>query len=224
MTGCAAKSLGLYPVSGQYRFRVRLFALGLAISLVSAVAARGRADEARGRTRRMVRQAPSPVRSARIVSVQPFAGPGGPALRSQVAQILRARGFRVVTEIPAVTGTAQYPGLARDHDVSAFVVGEIEGRVHTQSVTFLIWTGCDGSVADRWSIAAAPGELLGAVSRGFWPRLGRALARAKAPSIAVRRPAPIPPAPPMRIDAGDSQDEPIVSDGDFSGRRRRAVH
>jgi hypothetical protein len=169
-----------------------------------------------------VRQSPSGGRSTRIVSVQPFQGPGGAALRSQVAQILRGRGFHVLTEIPAVTGTAQYPGLARDHDVSAFVVGEIEGRAHTQSVTFLIWTGCDGSVADRWSVAAAPSELIGAVSRGFWPRLGRALARARAPSYATR-PPPIPPAPPMRIDAGDSQDEPIVSDGDFFGRRRRAV-
>jgi hypothetical protein len=151
------------------------------------------------------------------VAVQPIEGQVGAALRSRVAQILRARGFRVVTSLASVTGTAQYPGLAKEHGIAAFVVAGIEEHSRSHAVTFLVWTGSDGSVADRWSLRAPPDALPGAVSRGFWPRLGRALARAKAPpsdNFPNLRPAR-----PMRIDASDPQDEPLVSDGNFFRRR-----
>jgi hypothetical protein len=149
--------------------------------------------------------------------VQPIAGAGGPALRAQVAQVLRARGFHVVTSLEAVTGTAQYPGLARDNSITAFVVGGIENRAHSRSVTFLVWTGSDGSVADRWSVAAEPARLCDAVSRGFWPQLGRALLRARGPYTPT-----LAPARPMRIDASDQQDEPLVSNSNYFRRRRPA--
>jgi hypothetical protein len=146
--------------------------------------------------------------------VQPIEGRDGPRLRARVAEILRRRGFRVVTSLAPVSGTAQYPGLAREHDIAAFVVGGIEERRRSKSVTFLVWTGHDGAVRDRWSVAAPPQELPGAVSRGFWPRLGRSLASVKAPPSTRMAPAR-----PMRIDAGDEGDETIVSDGNFFRRR-----
>jgi hypothetical protein len=165
-----------------------------------------------------MRRRPAVVHSRRI-AVQPIEGRDGPEVRARVARILRSRGFRVVTSLANVSGTAQYPGLAREHDIAAFVVGGIEERPRRSSITFLVWTGHDGSVKDRWSVGAAPRELPVAVSRGFWPRLGRALASAKPPPLPPGA-APLAPARPMRIDAADERDEAIVSDGNFFRRRR----
>jgi hypothetical protein len=203
--------LGRGDESRQYRFRVRLVALFLALALSPPVAPVSAATRARVGARRI----PPAARASTRIAVQPIDGRGGAALRTRVAQILRRRGFRVVTSLPAVTGTAQYPGLARDNGITAFVVGGIEERAHRHSVTFLVWTGTDGSVVDRWSVGEAPGRLCGAVSRGFWPRLGRSLIRVKGPSTPT-----LTPARPMRIDAADDLDEPIVSDSTYFRRRR----
>jgi hypothetical protein len=46
------------------------------------------------------------------VAVQPFGGPETEPLRQQVAKIVTKHGFRVLTSLPAVSGTSQYPGLA----------------------------------------------------------------------------------------------------------------
>jgi hypothetical protein len=140
------------------------------------------------------------------IAVQPIEGPQGPALRASVAQLLRRRGFRVVTSLAPVTGTAQYPGLARDHGIAAFVVADVQPGSRSQAVTFLVWHGSNGSVARRWSVAAPASRLPQAVGRGFWPHLGRALAAARTPSSGN-----LPPARPMRIDASDPHDEAIVS-------------
>jgi hypothetical protein len=159
------------------------------------------------------------VRPTRI-SVQPIASEGevGPALRAHLVRILRGRGFRVVTSVPAVSGTAQYPGLARDNHIAAFVVTEVRERATINAVTFLVWQGVDGAVVGRWSVSAPPKRLASAVGKGFWPQLGRALAGAQPPPGAV---PDLPPAKPMRIDASSEYDEPMVSDSDLVRRVRK---
>jgi hypothetical protein len=200
--------LGTGGDSRQYLFCVRLFALSLVLALFLP------SPPATARTRRPVRRGAAVVPHTRV-AVQPIEGAGGPQLRARVARILRGRGFHVVTSLSPVSGTAQYPGLARDNDIAAFVVGGVEEHPRRHSITFLVWNG-DGSVTRRWSVAAPPRQLPGAVARGFWPRLGQSLALARPPGG-----PPLAPARPMRIDAGDEQDEPIVSDDLF--RRRRPV-
>src|SRR3954453_18939032 len=59
------------------------------------------------------------------VSVQPFEGAIGAAVRQQIARVVRGHGFRVLTSIPRVDGTGQYLTLARDHQVAAFVTGDL---------------------------------------------------------------------------------------------------
>src|SRR4051794_4120624 len=78
------------------------------------------------------------------VSVQPFDGETGPSLRGLVARILRGRGFRVTPGVPRVSGTGQYPSLARDNRLCAFVTGEVEERPRRHTVTFLVWNGVSG--------------------------------------------------------------------------------
>ncbi|HET6280331.1 MAG TPA: hypothetical protein VFH73_05180 [Polyangia bacterium] len=137
------------------------------------------------------------------VSVQPIEGENGPLLRNEVARLVRARGFHVVTSIPRVDGTAQYVLLARDHHLSAFVTGDLDfsRRRGMATATFLIWDGATGSVLGRWSVTAAPRRLARTAARGFWKNLGRALDAAYPPPL----PLDEDPAPPMFIDASDSR-------------------
>ena len=138
------------------------------------------------------------------VSVQPFEGTLGPALRQQIARTLRGHRFRVVTSIARVEGTGQYLTLARDHRLTAFVTGDLEAHRTRHTITFLVWNGADGSVLARWSATASPKRLPKAIAKGFWKHLGHAFDGATAPP--VPRSNALSPAPPMFVNAGDPVD------------------
>lgn len=144
------------------------------------------------------------------VAVQPFSGPRpeNEQVRRIVARIVAKHGFRVLTSIPAVSGTGQYPQLARDKDVKAFVVADTDVRGQRVSATFLIWQGVDGSVVGRWEMAASKKKLAQIIGKGFWKRLGPAVEKAMAPPSTY-----LPPAPTVRIDASSPYDD------DLRGRR-----
>jgi hypothetical protein len=132
------------------------------------------------------------------VSVQPINGELGPALRAQIARLLRARGCRVVTTLPRVEGTGQYLTMAKDNRLAAFVSADIEEGRLRHSITFLLWDGASGSVAGRWSASAAPRNLPKAVAKGFWKNLG--------PRIGGVQPPPsneLDEAAPMYVNAGE---------------------
>jgi hypothetical protein len=137
------------------------------------------------------------------VAVQPFSGPDEDSrlVRHQVAHIVANHGFAVLTSIPAVSGTAQYPQLARDRELKAFVVADIEPKGKRLAMTFLVWQGIDGSVVGRWEIAAYKEKLARVLKKDFWKRLGPAIAKAMAPPSTR-----LAPAPPMRIDASSPYD------------------
>lgn len=182
-----------------------LIALPLWLSTLAAPAA-ARPRQAMGAPRPARTAKPTPGR----VAVQPIDAPDGRALRGQIARLLRARKVPVVTTLAAVSGTAQYPGLARDRRIAAFVVTEVEDRPNRRALTFLVWHGSDGSVAARWAVSAPPRRLNQALSKGFWKNLGPALLAARTPpSGRLGR------GPTLRIDAGSPSDEPIVSDSDL---------
>jgi hypothetical protein len=142
------------------------------------------------------------------VAVQPIPGAQGAPLRALVSRIVRGRGFRTMTSLPHYDGTGQYPALARQHHLTAFVTGDVEERGKWSSVTFLVWNGVSGSVIGRWT-ASGPTDALGrAVGRGFWAHLGPAVLRAAPPPLPIDQQQ----APTMRIDASDSlRDEPIAA-------------
>jgi len=137
------------------------------------------------------------------VAVQPFSGPDEDSklVRNHVARIVANHGFAVLTSIPAVSGTAQYPQLARDRELKAFVVADIEQKGKRLAMTFLVWQGIDGSVVGRWEIAAYKEKLARVLKKDFWKRLGPAIAKAMAPPSNH-----LGPAPPMRIDASSPYD------------------
>jgi hypothetical protein len=138
------------------------------------------------------------------VAVQPFDGEVGPALRDDVVRTLRSRGYRIITSIPRADGTGPYLSLAQDHQLTAFVTGDVETHRSRQSITFLVWSGATASVVGRWSATAPPKRLRRTVARGFWKHLSKALAAAQAPP----RPE-LEQAAPMYIDASYGNDAPI---------------
>lgn len=137
------------------------------------------------------------------VSVQPFNGPDpeSRAVRQQVARIVARHGFRVLTSIPSVSGTGQYPEIARDRELNAFVVADVTVRGERLAVTFLIWQGADGSVVGRWETSASKVKMARVLGKEFWKRLGPAITKSLAPPSTR-----LPPAPTMYIDASSHHD------------------
>jgi len=131
------------------------------------------------------------------VAVQPFGGPETEPLRRQVASIVGRHGFRVLTSLAPVRGTSQYPGLAKDKHLSAFVVGEVVEKGKRISLSFVIWQGIDGNVLGRWEVAGPKNKIGRRLAKEFWKRLGPVIEKAVAPPRSA-----LPPAPPMRINAG----------------------
>lgn len=154
--------------------------------------------------------ASSGAEAAPRVAVQPFSGPDTEPYRKQVAKIVGRHGFKVLTSLPAVSGTSQYPGLAKDKRVSAFVVADVDDRGSRVVLSFLVWQGIDGSVIGRWEVSGAKKTIGSRLGREFWKRLGPALSRAMAPMSDVLGPAPT-----MRINAGPARPAPA---------RRKAPH
>jgi hypothetical protein len=143
----------------------------------------------------------------RMVSVQPLTGRNGERVRREVARVVRGRRYDVTTDIPRASGTGQYYTWARELGLTAFVVGElvnVSGR--RQRVTFLVWSGHDGSVVGRWTVSAPGDKLPATVARNFWRRLGPALRRARAPGDWN---VPMSPGPTLRIDASSERDQQI---------------
>ena len=67
-------------------------------------------------------------------------------MRDQIARLLRAHGYQVITTLPRVGGTGQYLELAKDNRLTAFVTADLEEGRHHSCVTFLLWDGATGSV------------------------------------------------------------------------------
>jgi hypothetical protein len=137
------------------------------------------------------------VQAAPRVAVQPFGGPETEVYRRQVAKIVGRHGFKVVTSLPSVSGTSQYPGLAKEKKLNAFVVADVEERGERVTLSFLVWQGLDGGVLGRWEVSGAKKNIGSRLGKEFWKRLGPVIGRAMAPASDV-----LSPAPPMRINAG----------------------
>jgi hypothetical protein len=183
----AAQLSGVWLSSGRPSLAVRATAsilLGLSLFLTAA----GAHARPRGR---------APAAGPAKIAVQPLEGTNGPALRALVSRIVRGRGFRAVTNVPRQDGTGQYPQLARDGHLTAFVTGDLEEKGKWASVTFLVWNGLTGSVLGRWTASAPVATLGNAVGKGFWRHLGPAMKKAEAPPLPLDQQQ----APAMRIDA-----------------------
>jgi hypothetical protein len=112
-----------------------------------------------------------------------------------------------MTSLPRYEGTGQYPVLAKDHNLKAFVTADVEERGKWRRITFLVWDGNSGSILGRWTASGPATSLSRTVGRGFWSRLGPAMLKASAPPSPTRMDQ----AAPMRIDASDPMDDPLAT-------------
>ena len=131
------------------------------------------------------------------VAVQPFGGPETEPFRQQVAKIIGRHGFKVLTSLTGVSGTSQYPGLAKEKHLSAFVVADADDRGERIILSFLVWQGIDGNVIGRWEVGGPKKLMAGRLAKEFWRRLGPTISKAHAPPSDE-----LGPAAPMRINAG----------------------
>ncbi|HVZ70989.1 MAG TPA: hypothetical protein VHJ20_01330 [Polyangia bacterium] len=142
-----------------------------------------------------------PAHAGARVSVQPIEGEHGESVRGQIARLLRGHGYRAVANLARVSGTGQYPELARDNKLTAFVTADLEEGRHRAAITFLVWDGATGSVQGRWSVSAAPKGLGKAIAKGFWKALGSKLDALEPPPSDELEPAA-----PMYVNAGEPLD------------------
>src|SRR5437879_2447822 len=92
-----------------------------------------------------------------LIAIQPVRGAPdlvGASLRSQIARLVRARGYRVITTIPSVESSAEYSALARAHRVTTFVASDLEWSKSRHKLTIVVWDGEQGSELGRWSVSA----------------------------------------------------------------------
>jgi Amt family ammonium transporter len=134
------------------------------------------------------------------VSVSPFGGDNSEPVRRQVTRLMRGRGLSVETSLPRVDDPTQYPSLAREHHLAAFLTGDVETRKRgrapaRQTVTFVVWNGATGAQLGRWSATGAPRRLPSVVARGFFKNLGRAFQAADPPPSPPSPPSASPPSP-----------------------------
>jgi hypothetical protein len=125
------------------------------------------------------------------IAIQPVHGAPdviGASLRAQIAHLVRARGFRVVSTTASVESTVQYAALAQDRRVGAFVIGDLERSKRRHKLTIVVLDGELGSVLGRWSVGAPPNNPGKFLASGFWKHLGPALAKARPPALAKARP------------------------------------
>ena len=173
------------------------------VLLAATLLGRSTTAHARGRRATHPRTA-----AGQLVAVQPIQGSQGAPMRALVSRLVRSRGYRSVTSLPHYDGTGQYPALAREHHLTAFVTGDVDERGKWSSITFLVWNGVSGSVIGRWTASGPTASLGRTVGRGFWSHLGPAMQRAVPPPVPIDQQQ----APTMRIDASDSlRDEPIAA-------------
>jgi hypothetical protein len=187
--GCALRQATAFKIAGNKKSAeddlVRILFSGLVVLVVL-----------------IARASPAGAQAASArVAVQPLDGTVGPPLRQQITRLVRGHGFQVLTSIPRVQGTSQYPEVARNHRLAAFVTCDLEEHRARQTLTILIWDGAHGDVLGRWSASGSLKALSKALAKNFWKRLGPALERAQAPVSTELEEAP-----PMRIDAGSAID------------------
>jgi len=125
------------------------------------------------------------------IAIQPVHGAPdlvGASLRAQIAHLVRARGFRVVSTTASADSTVQYAPLAGNRRVGAFVIGDLERSKRRHKLTIVVLDGERGSELGRWSMGAPqsnPGKFL---ASGFWKHLGPALAKASPPALPFSSP------------------------------------
>ncbi len=140
-----------------------------------------------------------PVAARRVV-VDRFSGPRGQTARRALIRDLEEHGVVVVdeSEVRAARdclglgrrlGGEDYPALARDLNVSAFIDGRVRRRRRRWALTVRVRNALDGESLGTASWGGRTAASLGGVRRNGYDRLAAYLEASRAPGVPVTEPA-----------------------------------
>jgi hypothetical protein len=131
-------------------------------------------------------------------------------VRAAVVRLLRGKGLNVTATLRPVDSAAQYREMSYALNLGVFVEGELIGEGARQSAIIRLRSGVTGQRIASARFAGLTKEIVGAVGRGLWPRVGPAMMRACSSASRPRRRE----REPLRIEAGTPLDEaPVASRG-----------
>lgn len=131
-------------------------------------------------------------------------------VRAAVVRVLRDKGLNVTATLRPVDSAAQYREMSFALNLGVFVEGELWGEGARQSAIIYLRSGVTGQRIASAKFSGRTKEIVGAVGRGLWPRVGGAMLRACSSAARPRRRE----RQPLRIEAGTPLDEtPAASRG-----------
>jgi hypothetical protein len=130
-------------------------------------------------------------------------------MRAQVVKILRRKGLNVTANLRPMDTAAQFKEVSATLNMAAFIEGDVKGDGPHQSARIRLRSGMSGQPIASATFSGPTPKIVGEIGKRFWTRVGPAMMRACAGSAHPRRLE----REPLRIDAGESGDSPVASDG-----------
>ena len=131
-------------------------------------------------------------------------------VRAAVVRTLRAKGLNVTASLRPVDSAAQYRELSYTLNLAVYIEGELTGEGARQNAVIHLRSGLTGQRIASAKFSGPTPEIVGAVGRGLWPRVGATMMRACSNASRPRRRE----REPMHIEAGTPLEEtPVASRG-----------
>ncbi len=128
-------------------------------------------------------------------------------VRAAVVRLLRTKGLNVTATLRPVDSAVQYREMSYALNLAVFVEGEMSGEGARQSMVIHLRSGLTGQRIASAKFSGPTPQIVGAVGRTLWPRVGGALMRACSSASRPRRRE----REPLRIEAGTAMDESSVA-------------
>ena len=121
-------------------------------------------------------------------------------VRAAVVRALREKGLTVTASLRPVDSAAQYREMSYALNLAVFIEGEMIGEGARQSALIRLRSGVTGQRIATAKFSGPTHEIVGAVGRTLWSRVGAATMRACSSASRPRRRE----REPLRIEAGST--------------------
>jgi hypothetical protein len=121
-------------------------------------------------------------------------------VRAAVVRALREKGLEVTASLQPVDSAAQYREMSYTLNLAVYIEGELRGEGARQSALIRLRSGVTGQRIASAKFSGATQEIVGAVKRTLWPRVGGAMMHACSAASRPRHRE----REPLRIEAGST--------------------
>jgi hypothetical protein len=133
-------------------------------------------------------------------------------VRAAVVRVLRRRGLNVTTTLRPVDSAAEFREMSVTLNLAVYVEGEMSGEGARQRAAIHLYSGVTGHRMASASFSGRTQEIVGAIGKTFWTRVGPSIMRARTSASRPRRLE----REPLRIEAGTPLD-PAPADSEPEG-------